>query len=1158
MAAVVATLLDMGWDPKQLLQWTDDFGNEWAIDPGQAGVVPRIAAMIRDRSIRMLWKKAGSHFCGEGIGDSEADLTAHRKIRKEYLKDGDFKQAGLLDMVAQGAAWPPARRAEAGQPVSDRCEFCKNAEGTAVHQAWQCPVILNGIGEGTREKTRHLESHVLKGIMHEAEAKKSWARAVPPPQDLAFWCRGIVPKAGTGALAQLLYVPTRPHRRQGDIAADEFLVIRAEHGGNITIGSDGSGGRFGSDVRLRRVGWSWAAFDCGMQVIGTIRGQVDGEQTVPRSELFALVHLVTHVRIPDGVLVEMHIDNAYVVNQVHALVAGWRPGIKTVHGDLWSEICGCPEAMSYLVMGIIRIYKVKAHLTKAEAVRAGYTEAAWEANNAADELADQAANESEYGPGDVRIVQELGELSEEVCRRLVAVSSYIVENREPAERMVRAKMKPIRQRLEETASTNGHDIVFKAAGSSGGVRCRVCGLQDRFRTAWSWVCNPCPGPGRVQGHSIRNIRGLEFCQDCGRYGNGLRSECQRTATAHGCRILNRLARKPPQPPYRVRVWPDGSQIEVEKPGPKQRGRTSGPAPRRRPEDAGRRPDAGESGRYHPGACLPVGPERLGRRLAMAAPRVEEKDERRPAVVTASSSFVKRSRAEIHFHQSFVGREGAGGYPGPDACRLTSESSRNPRESRRSRTQAGGQYWGGTLRREGGRSGPEACLPTFEPHQTPQSALLRKLRAGDQARQSRVNADISTNAAVPHAIVAVEPTGDTRWKAPTGSPSPRSGLEAGPRRPEKRSRFERGDSADPFVQEVGPSPAAIKMQQLRARVQAKEAAVRAGAGSGQAVGKPGRDRPGACHPTGPEGGVGRSPAVASSARDVAVPRSLVQCVASPSAISTNAAVPHAIVAVEPTGDTRWKAPTGSPSPRSGLEAGPRRPEKRSRFERGDSADPFVQEVGPSPAAIKMQQLRARVQAKEAAVRAGAGSGQAVGKPGRDRPGACHPTGPEGGVGRSPAVASSARDVAVPRSPVQCGANLSAKSNAPAGAPSPRSGPEVGPGRPEKGRRVEEGGTADPFVQGSGPSPGAVGMQFVSGSGTQPSGVVVEPAESARFNAPAGASSPGPGPEAGPRRPGKRRRVENSGTDDPFVQEVGPSPEFEAEGRQDVGAALPSLP
>ena len=114
-------------------------------------------------------------------------------------------------------------------------------------------------------------------------------------------------------------------------------MIRIEHGSSITIGSDGSGGKFGSDVRLRGVGWSWAAFDCHEQINVSIRGGVDGEQTVPRSELFALVHLLTHVRVPDGVLIEMHVDNAYVVNQLHALVAGWRPGINTVHGDLWTR-----------------------------------------------------------------------------------------------------------------------------------------------------------------------------------------------------------------------------------------------------------------------------------------------------------------------------------------------------------------------------------------------------------------------------------------------------------------------------------------------------------------------------------------------------------------------------------------------------------------------------------------------------------------------------------------------------------------------------------------------------------------------------------------------------------------------------------------------------
>ena len=106
-----------------------------------------------------------------------------------------------------------------------------------------------------------------------------------------------------------------------------------------------------------------------------------------------------------------------------------------------------------------------------------------------------------------------------------------------------------------------------------------------------------------------------------------------------------------------------------------------------------------------------------------------------------------------------------------------------------------------------------------------SSLLNRLRAGVQARQARVDAAIATSAVVQHAIVPLEPAEGAKFKAPAGASSPSSGLEAGPRRPEKRRRIERDGTADPFVQEVGPSPAAIRMQQLRARVQAKEAAAR---------------------------------------------------------------------------------------------------------------------------------------------------------------------------------------------------------------------------------------------------------------------------------------------------------------------------------------------
>ena len=67
----------------------------------------------------------------------------------------------------------------------------------------------------------------------------------------------------------------------------------------------------------------------------------------------------------------MYTDNAYVVNTMYKVLAGWRPGPKTVHGDLWGEMCGHERGMGYLMLGSLRIYKIKAHLTLEESLARG-------------------------------------------------------------------------------------------------------------------------------------------------------------------------------------------------------------------------------------------------------------------------------------------------------------------------------------------------------------------------------------------------------------------------------------------------------------------------------------------------------------------------------------------------------------------------------------------------------------------------------------------------------------------------------------------------------------------------------------------------------------------------------------------------------------------
>ena len=380
----------------------------------------------------------------------------------------------------------------------------------------------------------------------------------------------------------------------GEIGPDACLHITLGHGMCVTIGSDGSGGPHSSDARLRRVGWSWAALNAAEEVFASIADGVTGKvQTVPRSELVAAVHFVTHCTIEDGCLVELYIDNAYVVNTLYKVLAGWRPGAKTVHGDLWEEMCSHERGMGYLRLGILRIYKIKAHLSRDEAIARGHSGIAWVANQAADDLADKAAAEASYGVGDVRLVQKLDALANDVCKRLVAVGKFIVEHRTIEERVQVARVQPLRTRLDEVGRRNGHLLVYHAQGSTGGVECRTCGIHSRLREAGWWLAEPCRGAGCRQGHAMEVVHGLSFCKICGRYTRnpdvatkGLKQVCSGVPGKHARRFLRRVCAKPPLPPYGVKVWPDGTKVEDVTAGRKQLRRRATRTAARTPSCAG--------------------------------------------------------------------------------------------------------------------------------------------------------------------------------------------------------------------------------------------------------------------------------------------------------------------------------------------------------------------------------------------------------------------------------------------------------------------------------------------------------------------------------------------------------------------------------------------
>jgi hypothetical protein len=80
---------------------------------------------------------------------------------------------------------------------------------------------------------------------------------------------------------------------------------------NWVAASDGSGGPYTRDARVRRVGWAWCVYDDKGNFVGGASGGVPdiGEQTVHLAELFGAIHCI---EMCEGSF-ELHVDNLNVV-----------------------------------------------------------------------------------------------------------------------------------------------------------------------------------------------------------------------------------------------------------------------------------------------------------------------------------------------------------------------------------------------------------------------------------------------------------------------------------------------------------------------------------------------------------------------------------------------------------------------------------------------------------------------------------------------------------------------------------------------------------------------------------------------------------------------------------------------------------------------------
>ncbi len=593
ISAIICTLLDLGWSPETPSHWVDPDGEAFNLDEDDLDKL--IDFELHGSLDQAAWERAEGHHLGGGIGRG-VDLTVPRRFLQTLRRNSKHAEAAMAQMVLTGSLWPASRRfgglegrplealqasqaqvategpqdgpqndteaqtAEHDQeerqedqdaargeggaasmgagPLSSQhrgigaeppdrsilCPRCGLEKETTFHQLWACPAneAIPGV---------HLEL-LPEAREHHSDAPFFWLRGLPPLHWTYTYCM-------------------RPVRTQASFTGcSPAEPIELPVG--AVVGTDGSGGPFGSEPRLRRCGWGFSVVLPGPVLLAGGAGPLDyWKQTVPLSELVAATAALL-CTVGD---VEFVIDNADVV-------AGIRAGPYHKHKTnrhAWRVF--------WHTAGDRRLtaHKVKSHLTEEEATEAGVEPLLWYANASADRLAEQAAQAAQPSQEDAAAVQAADRKAALVLEHLTAVAFHVAQDARhlygPANRLERAR--EARERAEarkgrlETALSN---TTHQWCGTKS--KCLTCFLgptKDQPKEAF--LLTACTGrPHQIHdSHSLKRHRELWFCSVCGCTGSrrlaarGLGGPCH-PASDSGRRTLLRL--QAGRLPYHVKAWPD--------------------------------------------------------------------------------------------------------------------------------------------------------------------------------------------------------------------------------------------------------------------------------------------------------------------------------------------------------------------------------------------------------------------------------------------------------------------------------------------------------------------------------------------------------------------------------------------------------------------------
>ena len=258
--------------------------------------------------------------------------------------------------LPEGGWWTQAKLAACGLAEHPFCALCHNAVGTLSHRMFRCP-----------SRKEQIDKQCPNSLRESARME---------PDNPLF----------------RIGVPARPQCPDPPPPGENWISARPEGGAAASGVAYTDGALRGTVPRARRAGWAYVVDDNTAPLWGKFGVCSEPYPTVIRAELHALLEIL---RVTIGPII-IYVDNLEVVQGV-ANGERWCCHPKRDGADLWRSIWARLNDLGILV----RVEKVKAHLTYQHVLDGKTSWAKWIGNGIADLWAKRGCAEaSRLSPSD--------------------------------------------------------------------------------------------------------------------------------------------------------------------------------------------------------------------------------------------------------------------------------------------------------------------------------------------------------------------------------------------------------------------------------------------------------------------------------------------------------------------------------------------------------------------------------------------------------------------------------------------------------------------------------------------------------------------------------------------------------------------------------------